>query len=607
MADLAKVKRNVVKMVNQNAPESDIDSYISSEGVTIDDVRNFQLTQSPQTQVSGPVPSLSGLASRGMEIAKQEGPEFLGSMAGALATKTVPGALLSAGGSMIGEGIRQTYSDENLTNEERLKKLGWAGVRGGVGELGARAISKLATPFSGAFTKEAESQTAKALSEGITPTLGQRTSSPFLQAGERTLEYSPILGEAIRKQRMKAVDDFGKFAQRVSSELGAESSPTIAGIKAKDAVSKWFENYDGTVDKLYDTIPKEFWDTPVQGLEKTTEKMREIIARRSGVAEPSGVSSVRQWLSDILPKKVKKAGEKIVGPYGESIGETQPTEEIVNGAIKTLGDLRKLKTNIGRRTKWGDPASVGMESDMRELYGAVLDDLNSVIGKTSPDIGAELTKANEFYAEGLQTIKGKLFKVLDKSNPDDIVKIAIPASSPTQIAKVKELIGTDSFNEVRKVWLDGLINKSMTTVDGKDVLSPSKLIFNVNRYKETLPVIFADNPTAKANLDKLLEVAKLMGRGKQITEGSQTAYALTSLSQIPAAIAAVFTNPKLAAGIGATILGEGALAGGVSTEFGKRYLTSGFPNAGKYLYRAAKPTGQIGLQAIGNSLAPENK
>ena len=41
MADLSKIKRNVSKMVSMKAPEQDIDSYISSEGVTVDDVKNF--------------------------------------------------------------------------------------------------------------------------------------------------------------------------------------------------------------------------------------------------------------------------------------------------------------------------------------------------------------------------------------------------------------------------------------------------------------------------------------------------------------------------------------------------------------------------------------
>lgn len=45
MADLARIKRNVAKMASMNAPEEDIDGYIASEGVTIDDVRNYREIQ----------------------------------------------------------------------------------------------------------------------------------------------------------------------------------------------------------------------------------------------------------------------------------------------------------------------------------------------------------------------------------------------------------------------------------------------------------------------------------------------------------------------------------------------------------------------------------
>ena len=42
MADLARIKRNVAKMASMNAPMEDIDGYIASEGVTIDDIKNFK-------------------------------------------------------------------------------------------------------------------------------------------------------------------------------------------------------------------------------------------------------------------------------------------------------------------------------------------------------------------------------------------------------------------------------------------------------------------------------------------------------------------------------------------------------------------------------------
>lgn len=44
MADLSKIKSNVAKMVQQGAPEGDIDNYIKLEGSNVDDVRSYRLS-----------------------------------------------------------------------------------------------------------------------------------------------------------------------------------------------------------------------------------------------------------------------------------------------------------------------------------------------------------------------------------------------------------------------------------------------------------------------------------------------------------------------------------------------------------------------------------
>lgn len=56
MADLARIKRNVAKMVSMNAPEGDIDAYIQSEGVTVDDVRNFKDIRAADGPPPGAIP-----------------------------------------------------------------------------------------------------------------------------------------------------------------------------------------------------------------------------------------------------------------------------------------------------------------------------------------------------------------------------------------------------------------------------------------------------------------------------------------------------------------------------------------------------------------------
>ena len=43
MADLFKIKQNVAKMASMNAPEEDIDGYLSSEGVSANDIRDINI------------------------------------------------------------------------------------------------------------------------------------------------------------------------------------------------------------------------------------------------------------------------------------------------------------------------------------------------------------------------------------------------------------------------------------------------------------------------------------------------------------------------------------------------------------------------------------
>lgn len=56
MADLARIKRNVSKMASMKAPKEQIDGYIESEGVTVDDVKNFKnmsIIESAASKVTG--------------------------------------------------------------------------------------------------------------------------------------------------------------------------------------------------------------------------------------------------------------------------------------------------------------------------------------------------------------------------------------------------------------------------------------------------------------------------------------------------------------------------------------------------------------------------
>ena len=66
MSDLNRIKSNVAKMAAQNAPESDIDGYIASEGVSVEDVRNFKPEK--LSEPSNALENLSRMAYQGATL-----------------------------------------------------------------------------------------------------------------------------------------------------------------------------------------------------------------------------------------------------------------------------------------------------------------------------------------------------------------------------------------------------------------------------------------------------------------------------------------------------------------------------------------------------------
>lgn len=142
MADLQKVKRNVKRMVEMDAPEEDIDAYIAGEGVTLD--------------------QLKGVSSQPSAAPAQGNPDYW-SM-GKQATDTVTfggstklaaagvGALDSAIDWMRGEGFNYSDNYNRLLEQERANQQAYAAqnpIRSGVGTAAGIALGVTSLPTVG--------------------------------------------------------------------------------------------------------------------------------------------------------------------------------------------------------------------------------------------------------------------------------------------------------------------------------------------------------------------------------------------------------------------------------------------------------------------------
>lgn len=122
MADLDRIKRNVAKMAQMNAPESDIDGYIASESVTLEQVRNHKFSQNTETQ---PTP-------KPQPVAKKQ-PTYTGAYADIMNDSSLTREQKAEAIRKRGEEINKNI-DKDLRKD--LTKM-WAG---GALEIGSAAI-----------------------------------------------------------------------------------------------------------------------------------------------------------------------------------------------------------------------------------------------------------------------------------------------------------------------------------------------------------------------------------------------------------------------------------------------------------------------------------
>lgn len=117
MADLARIKNNVRKMAAQNAPEEDIDGYIASEGVTLEDVRNFKEGQGSNVPEFQPIgQGGKPLEGYNRETGMMDGPTTskLGSFIMGANDLPVIGPAMKAGGAAVAAGVAAPLSGQSF-------------------------------------------------------------------------------------------------------------------------------------------------------------------------------------------------------------------------------------------------------------------------------------------------------------------------------------------------------------------------------------------------------------------------------------------------------------------------------------------------------------
>ena len=94
----------------------------------------------------------------------------------------------------------------------------------------------------------------------------------------------------------------------------------------------------------------------------------------------------------------------------------------------------------------------------------------------------------------------------------------------------------------------------------------------------------------------------LLSKGREVTQGSQTAFNQVAIGQYLLAIGAMLSNPSQALKslgvLGGTMGAEALGVKGFTSKLGREFLTRGFPRVEKAVTRTVQPFAQLGVQKL---------
>lgn len=323
MADLARIKRNVAKMASMNAPEEDIDGYIASEGVTIEDVRNYRELQ----------PMTDEQKAQAREMAQQMRPEKT------LGDKVSEFLVTNPIARQVGFGL------QGISNAS-LNPAGYVARAAGIDTkpLEAQTAGERATELAGQYGFDAAA---------IVPTLGLAASSapavapyvaPLVEGGV-PLALTGSTGSALATGIINPESTVGRIATDI---LGGGLSAGLTRPKftaPKQDVK--------TVKELTKSIDEDALNRDIAEAERTGRNLLEVggdevmqAAQQARQQSPEA----RKIITDTLESSIAEQPTRTRGVINEALGtkgKNSTIAQVMENAKAEAQPIYKELENIG--------------------------------------------------------------------------------------------------------------------------------------------------------------------------------------------------------------------------------------------------------------------
>ena len=481
MPDIALVKTNIGRMIDQGAPEADIDAYIAAEGVSPNDLK----VSRPDDVRSDVGASFTARAAEGLAVNPEDklatvqgyypgaerdvvdpenyviqdtktgeqrlfnkpgfdfgdvtalgrpAAEMAGGTAGAVAGAATPvpggtaagaGLGAAAGGEIATEAGRRFLDvvDTRGTGERALD----AGLTGALsaggqqaGELigqGVRAGAK--SLFRGVGPEAIAGNLAAYEATGAVKSTGQVLQRRWVQSLESWLSGIPGGSGRFHKKAVETADNIGQFIeQRAYRSSGVGLEPERAGRVIQRGIEDFTGRFRDRSEVLFGKLD-EFIPSDTLAVTANTKLALDKIA---GSIEGAKALSQTRLFSN---------------PTARELSEALAVDANARGSIP-YGMLREMRSRVGR--KLANPSLVEdlPRGELKQLYAAISSDLENAASFAGPKAVKAFGRANNFYRSGIKRI-------------DDFLDPLEGRVIPEKVFRALEVGGKDGATQLRAV------------------------------------------------------------------------------------------------------------------------------------------------------------
>ncbi len=467
-----------------------------------------------------------------------EAGQFTGNVAPYLA---IPGGPIAAGVASGAAGgyltpnqapTAQEGSNQALTNALFGGAVG--GATGGIvkGVMSAPAMANsLVRGASNLILKPDTAAISDFAAAGIDPTIaavGGRGSKIL----ENTLRSLPVSGDIIQKSAQNNVDKLAAKVNDIAESFGPYRTNQETGDIIQQGAGKFIDRFKDKADQLFADTRGQFKPNEPTAVTKTMEFLNN---------QGAGLTPA---LKDAL------ANPKLKGITAAL--EADLTNPNVVGANGTL----PYEAVLAARSKIGRELSDSVMSDipraeLKQLYGALSDDLKQAAADKGPAALSSFNRANAYYKAGIDRIETSLQGLVKKgADPEKVYQMAVSGSKDgaTKLMKIKKSLTADEFSalQAQTVRKLGLAKPGAQDATG-DAFSPTTFLTNwtdQNLSKEAKNALFPG--PVKDSLDRLAAVAS---RYKDVQKLANTSNTSNNLGMLGLIVGAVRSPIKTAAGL----------------------------------------------------------